>query len=401
MSETLGLCFFLAALPFEQFAAIGVTLLKLAGGLAFVAWLFSRLRSLDPIRWNPGLTLMLLFTGWGVASGLWSIDLAVTMASLPTYVLLFLSYFLIVNVTRNEKQLSAAMIALWLGSLVLLTSGVVDMAGVLLRGESHRVSGILGNPNGYVAMLVACIPSGYWFFTRTRAPFRRALTVAALIAAVLTSVYSLSRGGVISIIVFLLSLLAFRQTRRRGFVLAVLVLFLGLRVAPSAFWQRWEETRTQGGDIRTRELWPAGLQAFAQRPLLGSGLGTNANAIYQVRGTRAGGAVVHNAPLAVAVELGLPGLVLYLGFVVYALGRLLRTLNARKHQGRSEETAFAVVLLAGFLAYMTSWFRAGGAEYQKMLWVLLGLMSAYARILEGTPGTAEGEDSVSEEPNPS
>jgi putative inorganic carbon (HCO3(-)) transporter len=392
MIETFALCLFLVAMPFEQFSAMGVTLLKLTGGLAFVVWLFSRLRSLDPIRWDPGMTLMVLFTGWGTASGLWSIDPAVSMGKLPTYILLLASYLLIVNVIRDEKQLSAVMIALWLGTLVLVTSGAVDVAGVLLRGESNRVGGILGNPNGYVAMLVACIPSGYWFFTRTQAPFRRVLTVVAALVAVITSLYTLSLGGAIAIIIALMSLLAFWQTRWRGVVFAVLVLIVGLRVAPLAFWERWEETWKPGGNIRTEVLWPAGLKAFQQRPLLGSGLGTNGDALYRIRGTRAHGGVVHSAPLAIAVELGLPGLALYLGFIGYALVKLLRALRARMRQGPSKEAAFAIVLLAGFTGYMTTWFKGGGTEDEKTLWVLLGLMSAYSRILEQPP-------SIDEEPS--
>jgi putative inorganic carbon (HCO3(-)) transporter len=340
------------------------------------------LRSLNPIHWDLGLTLMVLFVGWGTASGLWSMNPAATMAQLLTYVLLLVSYFLIVNVIRNEKQLSSAMIALWLGTLVLLTSGAVGMAGIWLRGRDYRISGILGNPNSYVAMLVACVPAVYWVFAMTRVPFRRVATSAAVVVAGITSLYSLSRGGTIAIIAFLLSLLAFRQTRRRGFAFAVLLLALGFWMAPSAFWQRWEETRTKRGDIRTMELWPAGLRASTRSPWLGSGLGTNADAIYDIRGTRAGGAVAHNAPLAVAIELGLPGLALYLGFIAYALVRLLRVLTARMRQGSSKEAVFAVVLVASFMGYMTTWFKGGGAEYQKMLWVLLGLMSAYARILE-------------------
>ena len=112
MGDTFTLCLFLAALPFEQFSAMGVTALKLAGGLAFAAWLLGRLRSLQPIRWDLGLTMMVLFLIWGTASGSWSIDPAWSMARLPTYALLLVTYFLIINVIRNEKQLSAAMVAL-------------------------------------------------------------------------------------------------------------------------------------------------------------------------------------------------------------------------------------------------------------------------------------------------
>jgi hypothetical protein len=384
--ETTALCLFLAALPLEQFSAMGVAILRLAGGLALVAWLFSRLRSTDPIQWDVGLTLMMLFVGWGIASCSWSVSPTTSLEQVPTYVLLLVSYFLIVNAIRDEKQFSAAMFALWLGTMVLLTSGALDMSGVRFREEAHRIGGILGNPNSYVAMLVACIPSGYWFFTRTRAPMRRVITGAALVVAGLTSTYTQSRGGAISIAVFFLALLGFRQTRWRAVVFAILAAVLVLRAAPLPFWERWEEVRVKGGNIRSLELWPAGLRAFARRPLSGSGLGTNAQALARAQGRTAEGLVVHNAPLAVAIELGLPGLLLYVGFTVYASVLLLRALSAAMRSDRTKEARFAAVLLASFAGYMTNWFKGGGMEYAKILWVLLGLMSAYARILEQSLG---------------
>ena len=374
------LCLFLAALPFEEFTTMGMTILKLTGGLALAGWLLSRLRSRDPIRWDPGSTLMLLFVVWGAASYSWSIDPTMSMDRLQTYALLFVSYFLITNVIRSEEQLSPAMTALWLGMLVLVTSGVLGLSTIRLSDADSRLGGVVGNPNGYVAILVACIPAGYWVFARTRVPVRRVITAVALLAAGITSFYAKSRGGFISIGVVFLSLLAFRQTRRRAFGFVVLFLVLTLRLAPLGLWQRMDDARLRG-DVRTTKLWPAGLAAFGQRPLLGFGLGTNGLAI----SARGAAEVVHNSPLAVAIELGVVGLALYCALLTYCTGRLWRAIASATRQGRLSEAGFAVVLLASFFGYMTTWFKGGGMEYAKMLWVLLGLMSAYARILEQPP----------------
>jgi|GEM_PF-3790157 len=382
MTEALALCPFLAALPFEQFSTAGVTVLKLAGGFAFVVWLLSHLGPHERIRWDPGLTLMTLFVVWGAVSYFWSMDPIRSMVKLQTYVLLLLSYFLVVNVIRNEKQFSAAMIAMWLGMLVLVISGALGLSTIRTDVEDSRLGGIVGNANGYVAILVACIPACYWVFARTRVPFRRVITAVALLAAGITSFYTKSRGGFISIGILFLTLLAFRQTRRRAIGFVVLFLVLALRLAPLGLWQRMDES-LQRGNVRTTSLWPAGLAAFAERPLLGSGLGTNAQALSRVRG---GGAVVHNSPLAVAIELGSVGLVLYCGLMVYGTLRSWRAIATATRQGRTREAGFAIVLLAGFFGYMTTWFKGGGMEYSKMVWVLLGLMSAHARILELPPG---------------
>ncbi|HTW92737.1 MAG TPA: O-antigen ligase family protein [bacterium] len=382
MIESYVLGIYLAALPLDQLSVQGITVLKWVGALAFGVWVITRVRSFDPIRWDRSMTLMALFVAWGMVSVLWSVDPALSMGSIPTYLLLFVSYFLIVNVIQGEKQLSVGMIALWLGVLVLLVSGVLDMAGIRQQGETYRVGGVTGNPNGYVALLVACIPSGYWFLSRTRFPLRRAITVGALAVAGVTAIYTQSRGGIISIAVFFLVLLAYRRTRGRALVLAALVVILVLRAAPLAFWERWQETQSQGGDVRTKELWPAGMRAIEQRPFTGYGLGTNQDALRMVRGG-AGGTEVHNAPLAIGIELGLPGLALYLGFIAYSVVRLLRALAATARRGISKEAAlFAAVLLASFAGYLVNWLKGGGMEYSKMLWVELGLMNAYVRLLE-------------------
>jgi O-antigen ligase len=384
MIETFALCPFLAALPFEEYTTMGVSILRLAGGLALVVWLFSHLRPHDAIRWDTGLTLMLLFVIWGAASGFWSISPAVSWDRLPTYVLLLVSYFLVVNVIRDERQLSVAMTAWWVGTLVLVASGVSGLSAVQSSGAGARLGGIVGNANAYVAMLVSCIPCCYWALTRTRAPFLKIVTAVALLAAVITSFYSKSRGGFVSIVVFFLSLLAFRQTRRRAIGFAALFLALALRLGSLGLWQRMDEARLQRGDDRTASLWPAGLKAFGQRPLFGSGLGTN----YQAVASFGAWQVVHNSPLAVAIELGLVGLALYCALLTYGVVRLWRAITAAMRQGKAREAGFAIVLLASFLGYMTTWFKGGGMEYSKMVWVLLGLMNAYSRMLEQPPGTA-------------
>jgi len=328
---------------------------------------------------------MLLFVFWGAASYFWSIEPASTLYSLQTYMLLLVLYFLIVNVVRGEKQFSPAMIALWVGMLVLVISGLLGVSSIRLNDEDSRLAGIAGNPNTYVAILVALVPPSYWVYSRTRVPFRKVLVPAAVLAAGITSFYAKSRGGFISIGVFFLCLLAFRQTRRRALGFVVLFLVLALRLAPLGLWQRIDESR-QRGNVRTATLWPAGLRAFGGRPLLGSGLGTNQQAISLVRG--GGGAVTHNSPLAVAIELGAVGVTLYLAMMTYCTARLWRAIASAEQQGRSGEALFAVVLLAGFFGYMTNWFKSGGMEYAKMVWVLIGLMSAYARILEQPPEAA-------------
>jgi O-antigen ligase len=147
-------------------------------------------------------------------------------------------------------------------------------------------------------------------------------------------------------------------------VSAVLVLLaaggLAVMYTPDTLIQRLASTGTElgGGRIGGRgKLWKAGLEAFAEQPIIGYGTGLFREAITPMLGDAA--QVAHNSFISVLVEQGLVGLFLFLGLlgaVVMAAWRLERL-----------ERRFALVLLGTMFVAMLplTW------EDRRAVWVVL------------------------------
>src|SRR5690606_32628288 len=124
-----------------------------------------------------------------------------------------------------------------------------------------------------------------------------------------------SRGGLISLAVFSLLYFSFSEKKLPVFILIAFFIVLLFQFLPDGFIDRFQEI---GTSKRITELWPAGLRALEDNLVVGTGLGTNRVVIPRYFGYATfldHTMNVHNSLLAVGVELGLPGLILYLSFV--------------------------------------------------------------------------------------
>lgn len=113
------------------------------------------------------------------------------------------------------------------------------------------------------------------------------------------------------------------------------------------------------------------LQAFKlieQRPYFGIGLG---NSVYFTTNGQ-----IHNAYLNIAAELGVLGLISFLGFIGIVWKRLLRTFNKPK---TDEIKLIAIGLMCALTAVLTQ-LMSFYAYMISLLWLLLGLSLALYRI---------------------
>ena len=103
-------------------------------------------------------------------------------------------------------------------------------------------------------------------------------------------------------------------------------------------------------------IWPAALDAFESRPFTGIGYGafveTSIDRMYETRNTFLGGfkvhkEQVHNTFLGQLAELGIPGLVLFLGLLGSTLRMLLRTAAKARRAGEMFVSRVANALLLG------------------------------------------------------
>jgi O-antigen ligase len=388
----LGLLSFLEVLPQSG----GLSLAKGAGLILALAWIarisMSEHGERGFVADHSHLAwLLVAFFGWGVLTLLWAeqTDLGLTALSryAPNLLLLPIAY----TAVRGRRDLKLVLAAILLGAIIAAVFGVIQPPSSAV--ENTRATGTIGDPNELAAALVVGLSLGAGFaVARGSSP---ALRLGGLIAIPLCTAgifLSASRGGLIALGAMLLAG-AVVAGRWRVAVTALLVVvatggFLYFtEVAPLPARER---LLTPNGGSGRSDLWKVGLRIVRANPVGGVGVGNSEHAAanYVLRpGTIHYSSLifssdpfpVHNTYLQVAAEMGLLGLLLFLAVVVVCLGCALRAARLASQRRdvtmealtRSVFLALAGVLVADFFI---------SVQYDKLLWLLLGLCPAMLAI---------------------
>src|SRR2546422_5130643 len=203
-------------------------------------------------------------------------------------------------VTRVEKFLSGA---------------------VLVDGEYARALGneasLTKNPNDLALMLNLILPLSVALLLGTRRPWVRTLLLAMIVLEVTAVIITFSRAGFLTLATtFAMYLWKHRKWPERGWAVSALVIVLAcLPLLPSGYFDRMntitniESDSTGSAQERWRDM-VAAANLVVQNPIVGVGVGMNIRALNEERGSY--WLAVHNVYLEYALELGIPGLVLFL-----------------------------------------------------------------------------------------
>lgn len=321
----------------------------------------------------PGIELVIAatFVWWGAATCLWTVAPEESIVRLGTNIQLLGTVWLMWEFARTRWGWVWLMRAYVLGCIpsALATIYARVTTPESFRPDVLRYSAPGFNPNGLAMTLAIGVPLA-WFVAATEK--RRAMRWLYLLYLPLAAVAVFqtgSRGGFVTLAVaFLIVPLALRGMtfgRRASIVVLILVAGVGTHYLVTDFtWKRSMsvETEVSQGDLsgRTR-IWSAGIQAFLDHPIAGSGVGSYPKTMGPVLGSERAS---HNAYLSVAVEQGSVGLSLFLLLVLLLLFKV-RGLPA-------QDLRLALVLLAAWAVAASS----ANWEYSKVTWFLFGLLMA-------------------------
>ena len=146
---------------------------------------------------------------------------------------------------------------------------------------------------------------------------------------------------------------------------------------------------TSGGGSGRTDIWAVATQVARDHPLLGVGIGNfplvepsyasrTAN-LPQVDYIVTEPQVVHNSYLELLAELGVVGLAFFAALVAAALSLCWRAIRAFSRAGDADPELIARGLLVGLAGMLVASFFLS-AEYEKQLWLLVGLCPALARM---------------------
>jgi O-antigen ligase len=367
----------------------GSTLAKPLGLVLVLSWLLALLQDRDRpflLRDAPGVAwTAIALIGWAALSLAWA-PAPGTAASavfrlLQVVVLLFIAY----SAIRSGRDLAIAA-----GGFVLAasaTSAYALASGDLVAG---RLSGGIQNPNFLAANIVPALAiSGFMLAARVPRVVQVAL-VGTAVLNVVALVATGSRGALIALSATLVAAVAFAgRYRPKALATVLVVASFGLvylaASAGSGTGGRLTDISVQASNGRAA-LWRIATEMGRDHPLGGVGLANfplvepqyfqTATVLLDPTNVvgRKGDLVVHNTYLELLAELGIVGVGLFVVLLAAPLVAALRRV-ALVDRARAEGSAVARGVIVGSVGLFANYIFDSG-EYQKQLWLLLGLLAA-------------------------
>lgn len=318
---------------------------------------------------------------------------------LPALLCYALIYFLTVQSIKHEKNLKRMIKVMAAGFAVVSFYGLLQIFGLDFSAVAHfesRAQSSFGNPILFGSYLVIMLPLLFSLARNSDEERWRLLSWSLILLGFINLIYTESRGAWLGLLAVIIAILtkprkptsaknkrmknveAKNKAAAMVIIAAVFISILGyLSIAPNShFGQRLVSTFAfSEGSAATRiEIWKASLKMISDRPLFGYGLEEmgywfplykTAQHVSLAPNSMADRA--HNDLLQVAVDIGLPGLLLYLWMFIIA------TLGLLKTRGRSRETPYSTGLFAALIGYFTQAQTGIPAVFiSPVVWSLLG-----------------------------
>jgi putative inorganic carbon (hco3(-)) transporter len=299
----------------------------LAAGFAAVSLLWERWREQKALGLTSEVLTCFALLAWAfltIPLSFWPGGSITTLTDV--YIKAVIIFWLLVNVVTTMRRLRLVAIALMLCTVPLAATGLnnfvsgrfIQEANVVARIAGYE-AGLSANPNDLALMLNLLLPLSIALFLGARKTSLRMFCFGVIVLNVIGVIVTFSRAGFLGLITAA-TIYFLRMTRRRGadrvwaFGMVVVAL-LALPLLPSTYVDRVatvtkiEADPTGSSQARWRDT-VAAARFVMEHPIVGAGLGMDVLALNQVRGEE--WTKVHNIYLEYAVDLGLPGLVMFL-----------------------------------------------------------------------------------------
>lgn len=318
------------------------------------------------------LALYMLLMLWITLSTAFAFNTQISWAIYKAYMPTMLLAPIVIFATIHDLDLLKKVLWVAVGGIALNASKVG--AVLTAKGGGHltdQISGFVGDNN--VFGLVLCLVLAGVLGLRTSLPDKRWAHMMAYTAAVLIAlciIYTKSRGALLSMGVILTFRMLFSQKPVRNLLLLFTIAAIGYNLVPATYFDRLGTLQNVQADTSAQgriENWGLSWREAVDNPLFGVG---PENHIPYNRYTTPGVQVrvAHSVYFQILGELGFPGLILYLLFILSVFVMLIRTWRAlvpiaQQHPDLAWARDFASWMTFGWFGYML------GSGLLNMLWI--------------------------------
>jgi len=384
----------LIASVFVQVIAVGgVTIGRICAPIAVVVVAVTLLRGTATLQPAAPLAWVVAYTLWAGASSLWTTNLGGTVTQLASLGI-GLSYMLAFATLLNNRRDVARV--LYTFAIVAFAVGIYGMAS-----SSGRAGTDAGDANFFALIEIITLPLVLALAADTRVRWFRGVLYGVVLVIIAAVFSSLSRGGLIALGAAVLAVTAlpartfFRSSKQKLVVLLVLVgaAVGAYQFSGQALAQRFQYVFTAEGHTGSGRLnaWRGAYTSIDRRPFQGLGYGAfqlNANQLMlQTPGVdlsnarlRPRGLEAHSAYIGTLAELGIPGLVFFLGIFGSAALTTRRTAIAAARAGAASTARLANAVLISMLGWVVASIFLS-SETSRPPWILIGISLALPKLV--------------------
>ncbi len=376
-----------AAAPQFSIAASGILL-----GLSALLWLAVVIINRERIEVPRMFWPLAAYAGVTLVASLFSANQVVSFADCKQ-LLLFAIVPMTYRLFRGERSLTVVDLVITVGALNAVY-GIVQYGILDYDNVARRVQGNLGHYMTYsgVIMLVACIAVARVMFRRRERVWAALVLPAVLVALVLT----LSRNAWVGACAGIGTLFLLRDLRSVFRMVALLLVVMGLLIAfaPASVSDRFSSMlslKSTYGDSATSTstvqsnrdrlaMIKSGFRIIKDYPLTGVG----PDMVIQVypgylepTAVSQRNSHLHNVPLQIAAERGLPALVIWCWFVATLLADFFRL---RRTSSLPSLAAGGIACVVAMLAAGMFEYNFGDSEFLMLFLVIVTLPYAAERV---------------------
>jgi O-antigen ligase len=343
--------------------------------VAALAWLASHISRAERLEAPPFFWPLVVYAALTLVSAGFSIDPEVSFTDCKQLVLLMLVP-ITYDLARGARANSVLSIVVTIGAASAFV-GIVQYAILNFDGLGRRPQGTLSHWMTYsgTLMLVICAATARLLYGTSGRLWAAFVMPALLVALSLT----LTRGAWVGVAVGVALLLLSKDFRLLALIPIVIV--TAILLAPDAIWNRFMSI-FDARDLTSRDriaMLEAGTEIVKDYPLTGVGPDQIERVYPRYRvpdAVKPTNPHLHNVPMQIAAERGLPALAAWLWFVVSACTGLLQLV--RKARNKSLAAAALGGMAAMLAAGMTE-YNFGDSEFLMLLLVLITLPFAANR----------------------
>ena len=375
----------LALLAFVAAIQVSIAGAQVLLALTALLWLVLVVRNRERIDVPRMFWPLAVYAAWTMVAALDGVDQGVSLRD-TKQLLLFAIVPIGYRLLPGRRSLIAVDVIITIGALEAVYA-IVQYAILNFDNLGQRVQGSLSHYMTYsgVLMLVACTATARIMFRRQDRTWAALVMPALLVALALTMTRNAWVGACVGIgLLFLL-----RDFRLIALLPVAAALFLAL--APAHLTQRFYSTFSLT-DPTNRDrvaMMKSGVRIIEDHPLTGVGP-DGVRLVYMVyrdpMAERQLNPHLHNVPLQIAAERGLPALAIWLWFIVVLIQDLSR--KTRSSSLRSLPTAALASVVAMLAAGMFE-YNFGDSEFLMLFLLLVTLPYAADRVPASTAPVAQ------------